>query len=93
MACKPASSSATAEDMVTGPSVSQSSQYSSAVVLKKQVIDRRLLSMPFLPLDPPIQATMESDEDDDGDVSVAYELRPTLVVKGGPPATREKTRR
>jgi hypothetical protein len=36
---------------------------------------------------------MESDEDGDGDVSVAYELRPTLVVKGGPPATREKTRR
>jgi hypothetical protein len=27
---------------------------------------------------------MESDEDGDGDVSVAYELRPTLVVKGGP---------
>lgn len=91
MACKPASSSATAEDMVTGPRLSQFSQYRSAMLLNKQVKDRRLLSMPFLPLDPPIQATMENDEDGDG--SIAYELRSTLVAKGGNPATRGRTRR
>lgn len=73
MACRPASSSATAEDMMTGPrdiSV-QSIQFCGAVEQAKCQIECYFLLLCFallfllcfsFHLSPPIQATMESDQ-------------------------------